>query len=148
MGKYVEDGILKVILRDAKTIAIVGLSDKPERPSYGVATYLEEAGYEIIPINPTIKRWKDKMSYASLASLPSEVMIDIVDIFRKSEEAPHAVSEAVSLSDLPKLIWLQEGVESEEAKKIAEEAATRKGKPVFFVQGKCLKKEHERLSRA
>ncbi len=141
-----EDGILKNILRDAKTIAIVGLSDKPDRPSYVVAAYLEEAGYEVVPINPMITRWKDKMSYASLSALPSEVMIDIVDIFRKNEDVPAIVRDAVSLSDLPKIIWLQEGVESDDAGKIVENAAMQKGKPVFFVQNKCLKKEHIRIS--
>ncbi len=140
-----DDGQLLALLRDAKAIAVVGLSDKPERPSYGVAEYLEEAGYEIVPVNPMIVRWKDKKSYASLSALPSEIKIDIVDIFRKSEEVPPIAKEAMSLAAMPKIVWLQEGVESEEAGKIVEGRAARAGAAVFFVQNKCLKKEHSRL---
>lgn len=141
-----EDIQLVAILRDAKTIAVVGLSDKPERPSFGVAEYLLEAGYEIIPVNPMISEWKGRKSYPSLAAIPDEIAVDIVDIFRKSEEVPPVVRGALARNPPPKLIWLQEGVESEEGKGLADEASARGGKTVFFSQNKCLKKEHERVA--
>jgi len=141
-----EDALLLSILRDAKTIAVVGLSDKQDRPSFGVAEYLLDAGYDIIPVNPMITGWNGRKSYSSLAAIPDEIVIDIVDVFRKSEDAPPVVRGALARSPPPKIVWLQEGVESDEGKAIVDEFSARGGRTVFFSQNKCLKKELARLS--
>jgi len=102
-----------------KTIAIVGLSDKPDRPSYKVAEYLLSKGFIIIPVNPAITSWKTIPSYKTLADIPNNISIDVVDIFRKSEFVYTIVAEAVKRKDV-KTIWMQEGTENIEAKKYAE----------------------------
>jgi predicted CoA-binding protein len=104
---------LKSFLSGVKTIAIVGLSDNPTRPSYSVAEYMIEQGFDIIPINPTIKEVFGKKSYASLADVPAEIKIDLVDIFRKSEEVFPIVKSAIELGIMR--IWMQEGVKNEDA---------------------------------
>jgi len=106
-------------LANIKTIAIVGLSNKPERASYQVAEYLLSKGYEIIPVNPTITEVFGKKSYESLQGVPKEIVIDLVDIFRKSEEVLPIVQTAVEMG--VKHIWMQEGVKNDEAIKYAEE---------------------------
>lgn len=93
------------ILEDVKTIAIVGISANPDRPSYGVAQYLNNF-FEIIPVNPSIDRWMDKKCYANLSEVP--VKIDLVNIFRRSDEVAPIVEEVIKLS-IPK-IWMQLGV--------------------------------------
>lgn len=140
-----EDGVLRAILRDAKTIAIVGLSDKPERPSFSVGAYLVDCGYDVVPINPMIEKWAGRKSYPSLSALPPDMKIDIVDVFRKSEDAGAVAREAVALPHMPKIVWLQEGVRSEEAEKVVEDAGVASGKAVFFIQDRCIMKEHTRL---
>jgi predicted CoA-binding protein len=124
-------------LTPPKTIAIIGLSDKPERPSYSVASYLIEAGFTIIPVNPMIQSFLGIPAYASLSAIPKDVHIDVVDIFRKSEEVPAIVTEVISLGHSP-LIWMQEGVISEEAKKLAEDH----GLPV--IMNACMMKLHKK----
>lgn len=78
-----------------KTIVVIGLSDKPDRPSYEVGLYLISKGFHIIPVNPNITKWKGKKSYPSLSAISKEIQIDVVDIFRKSEEAPLIVRESI-----------------------------------------------------
>jgi predicted CoA-binding protein len=107
-------------LGDIKTIAIVGLSDNPVRPSYQVAEYLLSQGYELIPVNPTIKEVFGRKSYASLEQIPKNIKVDLVDIFRKSEEVLPIVETAICLGI--KHIWMQEGVKNEAAIKLAEDA--------------------------
>lgn len=102
-----------------KTIAIVGLSDKSDRPSYKVAEYLISKGFIIIPINPSFTSWKTIPSYKTLTEVPINIRIDVVDIFRKSEFVYPIVIEAVKRKDI-KTIWMQEGIENIEAKKYAE----------------------------
>lgn len=103
-----------------KTIAIVGLSDNPERPSYKVGEYLRSKGFIIIPINPSFTVWNGLPSFPTLSVVPNTIHIDIVDIFRKSEFVYPIVVEAVKRKDV-KTIWMQEGVKSEEGKTYAEE---------------------------
>ncbi len=120
------------ILRDAKTIAVVGLSSSPLRPSYGVAAYMQHHGYRIIPVNPTIKGALGEKAYATLADVPEK--IDIVDVFRRPEAVPEVVDAAIQLK-VP-VIWMQEDVVHEEA------AAKARKAGIKVVMDKCILKEH------
>ena len=122
------------LLKRTKTIAVVGLSDSPLRPSYGVSAYMQTAGYRIIPVNPGIKGALGEKAVASLADVPEK--IDIVDVFRRSEFVPDVVDEAIRLK-VP-AIWLQEGVVHEEAAEKARKAG------IFVVMDLCILKEHRR----
>jgi len=124
------------ILKDNKVIAVVGLSSNPERPSYRVATYLKEKGYTIIPVNPNEKVILSETCYPDLSSIPGHV--DVVDIFRKSEDCPPIAREAVKIG--ADVVWMQEGVVSEEAATCARDAGLK------VVMDKCIKKEHEKLA--
>ena len=126
---------VKKLLTGAKTIAVVGLSDKPDRDSYIVARYLMAHGYEIIPVNPAIEEVLGRKAYKSLAEVPGR--IDIVDIFRRSEAVPPIVDEAIRLK--AGAVWLQLGVVHEEAARKARDAGLQ------VVQAKCIKIEHARL---
>ncbi|MBZ4687777.1 MAG: CoA-binding protein [Clostridiales bacterium] len=117
-----------------KNIAVVGLSANPERPSYNVAKYLQEAGYNVIPVNPTVDEVLGEKSYPDLLSIPKDIDIDVVDIFRRSEAVPPIVDEALARGT--KVIWMQEGVVNQEAAKKAENAG------VEVIMDKCIKKEH------
>lgn len=105
-------------LRNSKTIAVVGLSDNPERASYGVARYLQAQGYRIIPVNPMISEVLGETSYPDLKSVP--VPIDMVDIFRRSQLVPPVVDEAIEVG--VRYIWMQDGVIHPEAAARAEAA--------------------------
>jgi hypothetical protein len=122
------------LLKRAKTIAVVGLSDSPLRPSHGVAAYMQSHGYRIIPVNPTIKGALGEKAVGSLADIQEK--IDIVDVFRRPEGVPEVVDEAIKLG-VPAL-WLQEGVIHEEAAAKARQAG------MFVVMDKCILKEHRR----
>jgi predicted CoA-binding protein len=126
------------ILRNSKVIAVVGLSDKPERPSYGVASYLLEHGYTIIPINPNISGWKGLKAYASLGNIPKSVQVDVVDIFRKSEDVPPVVDGAIKIK--AKTVWMQLGIINEAA------AAKARAAGLNVVMDRCMRIEHSRLS--
>jgi uncharacterized protein len=127
----VDDEIGK-LLRNAKTIAVVGLSDSPLRPSHGVAAYMQSHGYRIIPVNPAIQGALGEKAVASLSEIKEK--IDIVDVFRRSESVPDVVEEAIRLK-VP-AIWMQEGVIHEQAA----EKARKVG--VFVVMDRCILKEH------
>lgn len=120
------------VLKSAKTIAVVGVSDNPMRPSYGVAAYLQHHGYRIIPVNPGVESVLGEKSYASLSDVSEK--IDIVDIFRRSESVPPIVDEAIELG-VP-VIWMQETVVHEEAAKKARD------KGIVVVMDRCILKEH------
>ncbi|MFN7991055.1 MAG: CoA-binding protein [Candidatus Micrarchaeia archaeon] len=125
------------ILRSARNIAVVGLSDKPERPSYGVAEYMQAHGYRIIPVNPMISEWKGIKAYKSLSEIPRGDKVDVVDIFRKSEDVPAVVDEAIGIG--AKTVWMQLGVVNESA---AEKA---RGAGLSVVMDRCMKIEHAKL---
>jgi predicted CoA-binding protein len=125
------------LLQRAKTIAVVGLSSSPLRPSYGVAAYLQTHGYRIIPVNPDIDGALGEKAYSSLRDVPEK--IDIVDIFRRSENVPPVVDEAIALK-VP-AIWMQETVVNEEA------AAKARKAGIFVVMDRCLLKEHRKRQR-
>lgn len=137
MKQYDEDRI-EEILKNYRNVAVVGISDKQERDSYRVSEYLKNNGYNIIPINPKLSEWNGIKSYPDLASVPSEVSIDIVDIFRKPEAVVPVVKEALSVN--PKVIWMQEEVINEEAADMAKE------KGLTVVMDRCMMKEHRKLS--
>ncbi|MDE2937780.1 MAG: CoA-binding protein [Chloroflexota bacterium] len=105
-------------LRNSKTIAVVGISDNPERPSHGVSRYMQAQGYRIIPVNPMIEEVLGEKSYPDLKSVPEP--IDMVDIFRRSELVGPVVDEAIEVG--AKYIWMQDGVINEEAAAKAEAA--------------------------
>ena len=128
---------IKSILDDCKTIAVVGLSSNSGRPSHGVASYMRRRGYKVIPVNPNETEVFGDKSYASLADVPEK--IDLVDIFRRSSEAGHAVDEAIAIG--AKAVWLQEGVIDSSAARRAEEAG------LLVVMDRCWLKEHARSSR-
>ena len=125
------------LLKRIKTIAVVGLSDSPLRPSYGVSAYMQSHGYKIIPVNPSIKGSLGEKAVASLAEVDEK--IDMVDVFRRSEYVPDLVDEAIRLK-VP-AIWLQEDVIHEEAAEKARKAG------IFVVMDKCVLKEHRRRFR-
>lgn len=129
------DHDLKSILTAARTIAIVGLSDKPERDSYRVARYLQAHGYRIIPVNPVVESVLGEVSYAAVTDIPAPV--DVVDIFRKPEAVGPIVAEAIAAG--AKVIWMQLGVVNETAASVAEAAGLQ------VVMDRCIKMEHERL---
>src|SRR5437899_1873992 len=89
------DDSIRLLLESARTIAVVGLSDKPDRDSYQVAEYLQQQGYRIVPVNPAVSEVLGERSYPSISAIPSELRVDIVDIFRRSEQVPPIVSEAI-----------------------------------------------------
>jgi hypothetical protein len=120
------------LLQNSKTIAVVGLSDNPMKPSYGVSQYMQSRGYKIIPVNPTAAEVLGEKSYASLADIPEK--IDIIDVFRRPEAVPEIVDQAITLK-VP-AIWLQETVVHEEAAEKARQAG------IFVVMDKCILKEH------
>jgi predicted CoA-binding protein len=127
---------LSEILHQAHTIAVVGLSGKRFRPSYGVAEYMQRAGYRIIPVNPREPQVLGEMSYPDLDSVPDSV--DIVDIFRRAEFVPEIVEAAIRKG--AKAIWMQEGVIHEDAARRATDAG------LTVVMDRCILKDHRRLA--
>lgn len=125
---------IEKVLKEAKTIAVVGLSSNPQKDSYHIAEYLIQQGYEIIPVNPNKEEILGRKCYPSLLAIPEEIKIDIVDIFRKPEDVPPVVEEAISRG--AKAIWMQEGIVNNQAGKKALE------KGLFVLMGKCIMKTH------
>jgi hypothetical protein len=131
------DAELRSILGDARTVAVVGLSSKPDRPSHEVAAFLQERGYRIVPVNPNETEVLDERAYPSLLDVPAEIPIDIVDVFRRAEETPPLAEQAVRNG--AKVLWLQEGIVNEEARRVAEEAG------LIVIMGVCIKTTIGRL---
>ena len=127
--------IVAEILESSRKIAIVGLSANTERPSYRVASYLKDNGYTIIPVNPGEKEILGEKCYPDLSSIPEKV--DVVDIFRRSEEVSLIVLGAIKIG--ASAVWMQEGVINEEAANQAREAGLK------VVMDKCMLKEHQKL---
>jgi predicted CoA-binding protein len=125
------------LLKTSKTIAVVGLSDSPFKPSYGVSQYMQEQGYKIIPVNPQVSEVLGEKAFSSLLDIPEK--IDIVDVFRRPEFVPEIVDQAIQLK-VP-AIWLQETVVHEEAAEKARQAG------IFVVMDKCILKEHRARMR-
>jgi predicted CoA-binding protein len=120
------------LLKRAKTIAVVGLSDSPLRPSHGVSAYMQTQGYRIIPVNPQVEEVLGERSYASLLDVPEK--IDIVNIFRRSEFVEEVVDQAIRLK-VP-AVWMQEDVVNEPAAEKARKAG------IFVIMDRCILKDH------
>ena len=125
------------LLKKARTIAVVGLSNKPLRPSYGVSLYMQQQGYRIIPVNPNIQSVLGEKAYPSLKDVPEK--IDVVNIFRRSEFVPEVVDQAIALK-LP-AVWMQEDVIHEHAAENARQAG------ILVVMDCCILKEHRARQR-
>jgi uncharacterized protein len=124
------------LLRTARTIAVVGLTDDISRPSYNVSAYLQSRGYRVVPINPNLSEVLGERAYPSLSEAAKNEKIDIVDVFRRPDAVPEIVDDVLALG-IPAL-WLQETVVHEEAAQKARDAG------VLVVMDKCILKEHQR----
>jgi hypothetical protein len=140
------DRVIEKVL-EMKTIAVAGLSKDPAKPSHDVAKFMQGHGYRIVPINPTVDEVLGEKSYPSLLKLPDELKqeIEVVDIFRRAEDVPPIVAEAVQLHNNaggPKAVWMQLGIVNEEAARTAAESG------MDVVMDRCMKIElNRRLSR-
>ena len=123
---------IRDLLQRAKTIAVVGLSDNPLRPSHGVSAYMQSQGYRIVPVNPSIAEAVGEKSYSSLLDVPEK--IDVVNIFRRPEFVEEVVDQAIQLK--APAIWMQEGVINQPAAEKAQKAG------IFVVMDLCILKEH------
>jgi predicted CoA-binding protein len=137
----VDDALIRKVLRESRVIAVVGLSRDPSKTSRSVTSYMMGQGYQIVPINPTAETLLDQPSYPTLADLPQEVAqsVDIVDIFRPSDDLPPIVDQA--LTHLPNLraIWAQLGIRNDRAAEMAERAG------MTMIQDRCIRVEFARL---
>lgn len=132
MATSVSSDPIADVLRSARTIAVVGLSDNPLRPSHGVAAYLQAQGYRIIPVNPNISEALGEPAFPSLLDVPGQ--IDIVNIFRRSEFVEEVVEQAIRLKT--SAVWMQEEVIHEKAAEKARQAG------IFVVMDRCILLEH------
>lgn len=128
---------LRSLLGDARTIAVVGLSSKPHRDSYDVARYLQTKGYRIVPVNPKETEVLGERAYPTLDDVPSDVEIDVVDVFRRAEDTPPIAEAAVRRG--AKVLWLQAGIVNEDARRIAEAAG------LTVIMGVCIRTTRKRL---
>ena len=129
------DEELRGIYGDTKTIASVGLSPNPERPSQEIGAYLKSQGFRVVPVNPNADTVLEEKSYPDLPSVPVEV--DVVQVFRRSEDVPPIVQQAIAMG--AKVVWMQEGVTNEAAAEVARAAGLK------VVMNRCMRQEHRRL---
>jgi predicted CoA-binding protein len=128
---------VREILRTAHTVAVVGLSDKPDRDSYHVAGYLQRHGYRVIPVNPEVQEVLGEKAYAALQDVPEP--IDVVNVFRRAEFVPEIAAAAAAVG--ARVLWLQEGVVHPAA------AAAARAAGLQVVMDRCILKEHHKVSR-
>ena len=133
-----EDRELRALLGQVHTIAVVGLSSKPNRPSLSVAGYLQEHGYRIVPVNPRETEVLGETAYPTLRDIPKDIPIDVVDVFRRAEETPEVARDAVAIG--AKVLWLQADIVNEEAYRIASEAG------LDVIMGVCIRTTRQRLT--
>jgi len=129
---------LRSILGDARTIAVVGLSSRPDRPSHDVAAFLQRRGYRIVPVNPNETEVLGERAHPSLLEIPEEIEIDVVDVFRRASDTPPVARDAVARG--AKVLWLQEGIVNDEARQIAEDAG------LTVIMGVCIRVEWKRVT--
>ncbi len=129
------DDEVRAILSSYRTVAVVGLSDKPHRDSHRVAAYLKRAGYRVIPVNPMVTGVLGEKAYPSLRDVPEA--IEIVDVFRRAEAVPAIVDDAIAVG--AKVVWMQDGIVHNEAAEKARAAGLQ------VVMSKCMLREHSRL---
>ncbi len=123
----------ETIVKEARTVAVVGLSDDPEKASNEVGAYLMEQGYRVIPVNPNEDEVLGERAYDTVGEIPEKV--DVVDVFLPAEKTPQIAEDAVRAG--AGTLWLQEGIESQEARRIAEEGG------LAYVENRCMRKTHE-----
>jgi uncharacterized protein len=126
--------VILELLKRYKTIAVVGLSSNPMRPSFGVTEYMQDAGYRVIPVNPNEREVLGEKSYARLEDVPEKV--DIVNIFRRAEDVPPVVESAIRIG--AKVVWMQQGIENEEAAEKARAAG------LVVIEDACILVEHRK----
>jgi predicted CoA-binding protein len=131
------DPELRTLLGAAQVVAVVGLSSKPDRASYQVADYLQRNGYRIVPVNPGESEVLGERAYATLLDIPDDVRVDVVDVFRRVEHTPEVAEQAVRIG--ARVLWLQEGIVSDEAARIATEGG------LDVIMGVCIRQVRERL---
>lgn len=127
-------GVRVVDFKEVRNIAVVGLSKEPDRASHRVAAYLQKAGFRIIPVNPTVEEVLGEQSYPDLLSIPADIPLDVVDIFRRPEAVGPIVDQAIQRG--VKVVWMQEGVVNEEA------AAKARAAGIEVIMDNCMLKEH------
>lgn len=130
------------LLEEARTIAVVGLSDRPMRTSHRIGRYLQDAGYRIVPVNPHVDAVHGEAAYPDLASIPEDVRVDLVNVFRHPRHTAGVVRETIAFAEARGVrpgIWTQLGVSTQEAQRLAEAA----GLP--YVPNRCILVEHARL---
>ena len=132
-----EERELRSLLGEARVVAVVGISSKPWRPSHEVASYLQEHGYRIVLVNPNEEEVLGEKVYASLLDIPGEIHVDVVDVFRRAEHTPEVARDAVAIG--ARVLWLQEGIVSDEAARIAADGGLE------VIMGVCIMKVRERL---
>jgi uncharacterized protein len=132
-----EPELIKEILRRAKTVAVVGLSPKPGRPSANIAAYLQQHGYRVFPVNPSLEQALGEKAYPTISAIPEKV--DLVDVFRRAEHIPAVVDDAIAAG--VKYLWIQEGIINHEAARKAEQAG------IGVVMDRCIFKDHIRGPR-
>lgn len=131
------DAELRSILGDAEVVAVVGVSSKPDRESHQVAEYLQRKGYRIVPVNPNETEVLGEKAYPSLLEVPPDVRIDVVDVFRRAEDTQPVAEQAVEIG--AKVLWLQDDIVSDEARRIAEEGG------LTVIMGVCIRRTRKRL---
>lgn len=139
-GYAPSDAELRSILGDARTIAVVGLSSNPQKHSNDVAGYLQRKGYRIVPVNPNETEVLGERAYPSLDDIPEDVKIDVVDVFRRAEHTPEVAEQAVRRG--AKVLWLQDGIVNDDARRIAEDAG------LTVIMGVCIERTNRRLERS
>ncbi|MEP6476720.1 MAG: CoA-binding protein [Actinomycetota bacterium] len=132
-----EDRELRAMLGEARTIAVVGLSSKLGRPSLDVAGYLQQHGYRIVPVNPRETEVLGERAYPTLREIPTDIAVDVVDVFRRSEDTPEVARDAVAIG--AKVLWLQADIVNEEAYRIASAAG------LDVIMGVCIRTTKQRL---
>ena len=138
-ARYADPATIQRVMREAKTVAVVGLSKDPQKASHFVATYLQYMGYRIVPVNPTVKgTLLGETVYPTLRDIPGDVQVDMVDVFRGASHAPEIAREAVEIG--ARSLWLQLRIVSDEAAQIAGDAG------LDVVMDRCVKMEHGRYA--
>lgn len=132
-----EERHLRSLLGEAEVVAVVGISSKPWRPSHEVASYLQQHGYRVVPVNPNEEEVLGERVYASLLDIPNDLHVDVVDVFRRAEHTPEVARDAVAIG--ARTLWLQEGIVSEEAARIATDGGLE------VIMGVCIMQVRERL---
>jgi uncharacterized protein len=131
------DLLLRQILQTTRTIASVGLSSNPNKESYQIVSYLKSKGYRILPVNPTADKIMGQAAYADLLAIPEAEKVDVVQVFRRSEDVPPVVEQAIKIG--AKVVWMQVDIINPEA------AETAKAAGLEVVMNRCMRAEHQRL---